>query len=144
MDYESIGDEVSVEGSIVQAAQALDFAGQYAQEARNVEKLLQVAEAWQNVADFIIDFSEKEAKLEEKGKKSETPFGFHVKSDADNEETETEEVEEEDAGSTSNDSDQDSEDGANEGSSGDGVHEEHGQLRVNEDRRGRRRLSTRR
>lgn len=148
MNFEGIGDEVSVEGSIVQAAQALDFAGQFAQEARDTDRLLKIAEAWQNVADFIIELSEKEAKLDEKSKKDETPFGFHSKPDelvkADNDdEFEIEVEEDDDAGSTSNDPESD-DDGTDASPSGDGVHPEYGQLRINENRRSGRRLRTRR
>lgn len=76
MRYSPIGDEVSVEGAILQAAQALDYAGKFAFDSRDTGTLLKVSESWKEVADFIVAFSEHEAKLEEKEKKVDVPLGF--------------------------------------------------------------------
>jgi hypothetical protein len=76
MKYEFIGEEVSVEGAVVQAAQALDFAGKYAQQDRNTEALLDVAASWTKVAEFIVALTDHDEKKNEDAKKSDVPFGI--------------------------------------------------------------------
>jgi phage-related tail protein len=58
MEYESLGDEISVEAAIVQAAHALDIACTLATESRNTDALMKTVEHWQKLAGFIMDVSE--------------------------------------------------------------------------------------
>lgn len=75
LDWEDIGGEVSVEGSICQAAQAIDIAGRLAVEQQDTERLLQVGECFTKLADFIVALSDHKAKRD-LDKKSDFPTGF--------------------------------------------------------------------
>lgn len=75
--WEDIGGEVSVEGSICQAAQAIDIAGKLAVEDRDSERLLQVGEYFTKLADFIIAVGDHKAKRD-LDKKSDFPTGFQA------------------------------------------------------------------
>lgn len=75
--WDEIGDEVSVEGAICQAAQAIDMAGKIAAETESADQLLQVGEHFRKLADFIISVSEYQQKREES--KSGQPMGFQIK-----------------------------------------------------------------
>lgn len=75
--YETIGDEVSVEGCLVQAAQAIDLGGMLAARSGNTERLLQAGEYWTKLADFIVALGEHQDK-KDLDKKSDFPTGFQV------------------------------------------------------------------
>lgn len=53
MEYTINGDEISVESCIVQATVALDATGTMAQQSLNSERMLEVADAWVKLADFM-------------------------------------------------------------------------------------------
>lgn len=72
VDYEPIGDEVSVESSIIQAAQAIDLAAMIATEGRDGESLLSAAHSWTKLAEFIINVGEHT----KEEKKTDLPVGF--------------------------------------------------------------------
>lgn len=65
--WEPIGTEVSVEGSLCQAAQAIDIAGEMATSAGDSEILMDVAERWTKLADFIVALSDHEEKKHKPG-----------------------------------------------------------------------------
>lgn len=134
MEYELIGEEVSAEAAVIQAAQAIDLAGAIAFTARDAGTMLQSAEHWTKLADFIIAMGEHQDK-KDLDKKSDFPTGFQLASVL-----EEYEIEEEDE--DARDDCDDDEDGSDPDEGGDGVHEEHGELRIHANRRGRRGLRT--
>lgn len=79
LEYEPLGEEISVESSLVQAAQAVDIAGIIATESRNVEQLLQIGETWTKLADFIMAVSDARGK-KELDRSSGFPTGFQAAS----------------------------------------------------------------
>jgi hypothetical protein len=134
LEYVEMGDEISVEGALCQTAQAIDIVAIMATEDRDTARLLEAAEAWKSLADFIVALSEHQVKQEKK--KTDIPIGFQSKT-ADQADKNEITVEEEEL--VRNESD-----GTDQDSGSDGVHPEHGEFRVNENRRGGRRLSPRR
>lgn len=92
--YDEIGDEVSVEGLICQAAQAIDIAGKLAAEQRDSQRMMQTAECWTKLADFIVALSEHQDK-KKLDKKSDFPVGFQA-SEVNDQEDEHEIIAEED------------------------------------------------
>lgn len=119
--YEVIGDEVSVEGAICQAAQSIDIAGKMATEAQDSERLLQAAEWWTKLADFIVALSEHQDKTEARNKKTEVQMGFRSEHEITAEEEKNVRDEREDSDPS-------------EG--GDGLHSQYGKFRVIANRRG--------
>jgi hypothetical protein len=126
MEFEGIGDEVSVEAALLQSAQAIDIVAMMATETRDTARLLEAAEAWRNLADFIVALSEHQDKQEKK--KADIPMGFQSKTadQADKNEITAEE----------NEDVRDESDGTDEDAGVDGIHPEHGKLRVHANRRG--------
>lgn len=81
--YETIGDEVSIEGCLVQAAQAIDLGGMLAARSGNSERMLQAGEYWTKLADFIVALGEHQDKKDVDKKKSDFPTGFQPQSSTD-------------------------------------------------------------
>lgn len=76
--WEDLGGEVSVEGAVVQAAQAIDMAGKLAVENQDAETLLRVGDYFTKLADFIMALSEQKRKNDLDTKKSDLALGFQV------------------------------------------------------------------
>jgi hypothetical protein len=74
--WEGIGDEVSIEGTVCQAAQAIDIAGMLAVEQQDAPTLLKVGEAFTRLSDFIMSVSDYKRKNSDG--KSDVPMGFQV------------------------------------------------------------------
>lgn len=93
--YSEIGDVLGVESAFIQASKALDVAGYLAEENRDIDSLLKVAQTWVVIGERLSpDYHEDDDDEEEKA-----PFGFAV-ADAVSEHTvepelPTEEMEEE-------------------------------------------------
>lgn len=107
MEYTPAGDEVSLEACILQATVALDATGILAQDSRDSERMLQVAESWIKLADFMgaLEQSRRDSRPEPKLK-----TGFQPSAEIE------EEIREEEIDV------RDDEDGADEGPGVDGVH----------------------
>ena len=76
MRYTNLGDEVTVGATIVQATVALDVAAKFAQETKNFDGMIQVAETWMKLADFMAALEDAEEKKGPKKKEHNVPLGF--------------------------------------------------------------------
>lgn len=75
MRYTPIGDEVTIEAAIVQATIATDVAGKFAQQEKNPDAMLQVADFWMKLADFMAAYEQAKEKKPE-AKQTDVPMGF--------------------------------------------------------------------
>jgi hypothetical protein len=77
MEYQDAGEELGVGEAIAQASIALDSAGTMAQRRDAPDIMLQVAENWLKLADFMAALEQHErAEAKEKDDKEDVPFGF--------------------------------------------------------------------
>lgn len=72
--YTVIGDAISPEATIVQAAIALDVAAQWAVESKNIEQMNNVALGWTELSKVLMAIEE-----EPEGPSTErNPLGFYI------------------------------------------------------------------
>lgn len=78
MRYAALGDELSYETALIQASQSLDIAGKLAAADRDSVKLMELAEQWVKLADFMVSLAEHQEK-KELDEKPDNGFktGFH-------------------------------------------------------------------
>jgi hypothetical protein len=112
--YTPIGDAISPEATIVQAAIALDVAAQWAVESRNIEQMNNVALGWTELSKVLMSIDEDESTPPV----DKEPVGFRK----------IEAKEEEDVRIDRPTDDESPSEGEP------GVHEEHGKLRISKAR----------
>lgn len=127
MDYEPIGDELTIEIAAVQAAIALDVSAKFAEQQSDSEGMLKVAEGWMKLSDFLAALRDAEAKLPEKKVTSQVPIGFQPTATIDLTDEELDVIELDEVEDVRDD---DCEDGSDESTSCARLHREHGELRI--------------
>lgn len=75
--YEPIGEELTIETAAVQAAISLDVAATIAERQSDAATVVQVAEQWMKLADFMAALRDNDDKRPDE-KKNNLPMGFQV------------------------------------------------------------------
>jgi hypothetical protein len=79
--YSPIGDSISPESSLVQAAIALDVAAQFAVDTRDTAQMNTTAGLWIELAKTLLGIEEDEEGPQTEGR---TPLGFMITTDKEN------------------------------------------------------------